>query len=143
MVYDKFHVIHNVVEACDRVRKVESRSNAGKREQLERMRWMWLKNRVNWTEKETQKWESMALERCVTGVAYKMRLVLQGICVMGGCRGSQETVPALVSLGGRNAGANRRTLRADSPSGPDSRGSLEWDPIPLDSRVDNRLHGGT
>jgi transposase len=40
---------------------------------------MWLKNRVNWTEKETQKWESMALERCVTGMAYEMRLVLQGI----------------------------------------------------------------
>ena len=79
VVYDKFHVIQNVVEACDRVRKLESRSNAGKREQLERTRWMWLKNRVNWTEKEAQKWESMALERCVTGMAYEMRLVLQGI----------------------------------------------------------------
>ena len=42
--------------------------------------WMWLKNRVNWTEKEAQKWESMALERCVTGIAYEMKLVLQGIC---------------------------------------------------------------
>ena len=79
VVYDQFHAIQNVVEACDRVRKVESRSNAGKREQLERTRWMWLKNRVNWTERETQKWESMALERCVTGMAYEMRLVLQGI----------------------------------------------------------------
>ena len=79
VVYDKFHVIQNVVEACDRVRKVESRSNAGKRDQLERTRWMWVKNRVNWTEKEAQKWESMALERCVTGMAYEMRLVLQGI----------------------------------------------------------------
>ena len=29
--------------------------------------------------KEAQKWESMALERCVTGMAYEMRLVLQGI----------------------------------------------------------------
>jgi transposase len=34
---------------------------------------------VNWTEKETQKLESMALERCVTGMAYEMRLLLQGI----------------------------------------------------------------
>ncbi|MEN9603162.1 MAG: hypothetical protein RIS56_2768, partial [Verrucomicrobiota bacterium] len=72
VVFDKFHVIQNVVEACDRVRKVESRSNAGKRDLLERTRWMWLKNRVNWTEKEAQKWESMALERCVTGMAYEM-----------------------------------------------------------------------
>ena len=79
VVYDKFHVIQNVVEACDRVRKLESRSNAGKRDLLERTRWMWLKNRVNWTEKETQKWESMALERCVTGMAYERRLVLQGM----------------------------------------------------------------
>ncbi len=40
---------------------------------------MWLKNRVNWTAKEALKWEAMALERCVTGMAYEMRLVLQGI----------------------------------------------------------------
>jgi transposase len=77
VVYDKFHVIQNGVEACDQVRKAESRADTGKRDRLERTRWMWLKNRVNWTEKETQKWESMALERCVTGMAYKMRLVLQ------------------------------------------------------------------
>jgi len=41
--------------------------------------WMWLKNRVNWSEREAQKRESMALVRCVTGMAYEMRLVLQGI----------------------------------------------------------------
>ena len=35
--------------------------------------------RVNWTEKEPQKWESMALERCVAGTTYEMRLVLLGI----------------------------------------------------------------
>ena len=79
LVYDKFHVIQNVVEACDQVRKAESRADAGKRDRLERTRWMWLKKRVNWTEKESQKWESMALERCVAGMAYEMRLVLQGI----------------------------------------------------------------
>ncbi len=79
VVSDKFHVIQNVVEACDQVRKAESRADAGKRDRLERTRWMWLKNRVNWTEKETKKWESMALERCVTSLAYEMRLVLQGI----------------------------------------------------------------
>jgi transposase len=78
VVYDKFHVIHNVVDACDQVRKAESRADAGKRDRLERTRWMWLKNRVNWTETETQKWESMALQRCVTSMAYQMRLVHQG-----------------------------------------------------------------
>ena len=76
---DKFHVIQYVVEACDQIRKIESLADAGKRDQLERARWMWLKNWENWTEKETLKWESMVLERCVTGMAYQMRLVLQGI----------------------------------------------------------------
>ena len=71
--------IQNVVGACDQVRKAESRADAGKRDRLERTRWMWLTNPVNWTETETQKWESMALERCVAGMAYQMRLVLQGI----------------------------------------------------------------
>ena len=79
VVYDKFHVIQYGVEACDQIRKIESRADAGKRDQLERTRWMWLKNRENWTPKEALKWESMALERCVTGMAYEMRLVLQGI----------------------------------------------------------------
>jgi transposase len=69
VVYDKFHVIQNVVEACDQVRRAESRADAGKRDRLERARWMSLKNRVNWTEKEAQKWESMFLERCVMGMA--------------------------------------------------------------------------
>ena len=40
---------------------------------------MWHKNQVNWTEKQTQMWESMALERSLTGIAYKLRLVLHGI----------------------------------------------------------------
>ena len=52
----------------------------------ERTRWMWFKNRVDWTEKETNKWESVALERCVTVTAYEMRLVLQCIYEMEGRR---------------------------------------------------------
>jgi transposase len=79
VVCDKLHVIQNVVASCDQVRKAERLADAGKRDRLERTRWMWLKNRVNWTETETQKWESMALERCVTGMAYQMRLALQDI----------------------------------------------------------------
>lgn len=39
---------------------------------------MCLKNRSNWTEKESQKCESMTLKWCVTGMAYEIRLVLQG-----------------------------------------------------------------
>jgi transposase len=32
VVYDKFHVIHNVVEACHQVRKAESRADTGRRD---------------------------------------------------------------------------------------------------------------
>ncbi len=60
-----------------------------------------------------------------------------------GCRGGQETVPKLVRVGARDARANRRTARADGPSCTGGRGSLGGDPGPLDSRSDDRLHGGS
>ena len=40
---------------CDQVRKGESKADTGKRERLERIRWMSLKNLVNWTAKAAQK----------------------------------------------------------------------------------------
>ena len=61
------------------MRKAESHADAGKRDLLERARWMRLKNRVNRTEKEAQKWESMAMEQCVIGMACEMRSIPQGI----------------------------------------------------------------
>ena len=38
VVYNKFHVIQNVVEASDKIQKVESRVDTGKRDRLERTR---------------------------------------------------------------------------------------------------------
>jgi transposase len=87
VVYDKFYVIQNVVEACDQVRKLESRHDSAHQGLLERTRWLWRKNPGNWTEEEARKWVSMALERCVAVLAYEMRLVLQGICQW---KGSEE-----------------------------------------------------
>jgi transposase len=79
IVYDKFHVVQSVVGACDDVRKAESRLNPEHQQRLERTRWLWRKNPENWTRKEAQRWEAMAKERGVTGLAYEMRLVLQEI----------------------------------------------------------------
>ena len=79
IVNDKFHVVQNVVEACDEVRKSESAISSENRERLERTRWLWRKNPENWTVKEAERWEAMAKERGVTGLAYEMRLVLQDI----------------------------------------------------------------
>ena len=79
VMYGKFHVIQNMVEACDQVWKAESRADAGKRKRLERTRWMWLKKQVDWTKKKTQKSESTTLKRFVTVMDYEIRPVLQGI----------------------------------------------------------------
>ena len=46
-------------------------------------------------------------------------------------------------LGARDAGTNRRTARADGSSGPDGQGALGGNLGPLDSRADDRLHGGS
>ena len=59
-----------------------------------------------------------------------------------GCRGGQKAVPKLVRLGARDAGQNRRAARADGLSCPDGRRALEGNLGPLDSRADDRLHGG-
>ena len=55
MVYNKFQVTQNVLVACDQVRKAENRPEAKKPDRLERTRWIWLMNRMNWTEKDAQK----------------------------------------------------------------------------------------
>ncbi len=59
------------------------------------------------------------------------------------CRGGQEAVSKLVRLGACDAGANRRTARADGPSCPDSRGAIGGNLGALDSGPDDRLHGRT
>ena len=54
VVSDKFYVIQNMVETSDQVGKPENRADAGERDRLERARWMWLENRVNWTKKKAR-----------------------------------------------------------------------------------------
>lgn len=90
IVYDKFHMVQNVVEACDKVRRTESRLNPESQERLERTRWLWRKNPENWTAKEAQRWEAMAKERGATGLAYEMRLVLQDIYRSPGVREARQ-----------------------------------------------------
>jgi transposase len=90
IVYDKFHVVQNVVEACDNVRKTESRLNPESQERLGRTRWLWRKNPENWTAKEAQRWEDMAKERGATRLAYEMHLVLQDIYRSSGAREASQ-----------------------------------------------------
>lgn len=79
IVFDKFHLVSHAVEAVDKVRRKEARSEGPVREQLEQTRWLWRKNPENWTEREADRWESLRDKPLVTGLAYAMRLTLQGI----------------------------------------------------------------
>lgn len=77
VVFDKFHVVSQVCEAVDAVRRQEVRQDAVAREQLEKTCWLWRKNPERWTEREHERWDQLKGKPLVTGLAYTMRLELQ------------------------------------------------------------------
>lgn len=77
VVFDKFHVVSQVVAAVEEVRRKEARQDAQAREQLERTSWLWRKNPETWTETEQERWAQLKDKPLVTGLAYAMRLELQ------------------------------------------------------------------
>ena len=87
--FDKFHVVGQVVAAVDEVRRQE-RTLPEQGELLAKARWLFRKNPENWTEKEGARWEKLAGENLVTGLAYQMRLVFQGIYKLGSAKRARE-----------------------------------------------------
>lgn len=79
IVYDKFHVVSQVAQAVEAVRRKEARQDALAREQLEKTSWLWRKNPEGWTEREAARWEQLQGKPLVTGLAYAMRLELQKV----------------------------------------------------------------
>jgi transposase len=77
IVFDPFHVVGQVTQAVEEVRRKETRADATAREQLAKTCWLWRKNPDSWTEKESQRWEQLKDKPLVTGLAYSMRLMLQ------------------------------------------------------------------
>ena len=77
IVFDKFHVVSQVSQAVEEVRRKEVRQDAVAREQLEKTCWLWRKKPEGWTEKESRRWERLKDKPLVTGWAYSMRLQLQ------------------------------------------------------------------
>lgn len=59
-----------------------------------------------------------------------------------GYRRDQGVVPKLLRLGASDAGTDRGFARTDIAHSPYDRGSLGGNLGPLDSRPDDRLHGG-
>ena len=87
--FDKFHVVGQVVKAVDQVRR-EERTQPDPGELLAKARWLFRKNPENWTDKEGARWEELAGENLVTGLAYQMRLVFQGIYRLGSAKLARE-----------------------------------------------------
>jgi transposase len=77
IVYDKFHVVSQVSQAVEEVRRKETRADVAAREHLEKTCWLWRKNPEGWTEREGLRWEQLKGKPLVTGLAYAMRLELQ------------------------------------------------------------------
>ena len=77
IVFDKFHVVSQVVKAVEEVRRKEARTDAAAREQLEHSSWLWRKNPERWTPGEETRWAQLKDKPLVTGLAYAMRLELQ------------------------------------------------------------------
>jgi len=77
VVYDKYHVVSQVTEAVEAVRRAEARQDVQTRAQLEKTCWLWRKNPEGWTEREAARWEQLKDKPLVTGLAYAMRLQLQ------------------------------------------------------------------
>lgn len=80
MVFDKFHVISNLNEAVDEVRRAEVRyGEKGAGEALRHSQWLWRKNPENLSEAEKARLKKIECKNLRTAKAYQMRLVLQDI----------------------------------------------------------------
>lgn len=86
LVFDKFHVVSQVLAAVDEVRRNEGQQDARAREHLQKTCWLWRKNPEGWTEREASRWEQLKDKPLVTGLAYAMRLELQRAYAAGTAR---------------------------------------------------------
>lgn len=79
IVFDKFHVIAQVNEGVEKVRRVEAQASETARNLLSKTQWIWRKNPEHWTDQEAVRMHELEGEHLMTATAYQMRLVLQGI----------------------------------------------------------------
>lgn len=80
VVNDKYHVVAQVNQAVDEVRKAEARCGDETRAGLLKFtRWIWRKNPENLTEKEQAHLAELDTEALCTAKAYQLRLMFQSI----------------------------------------------------------------
>ena len=73
ITFDKFHVVKLINEAVDEVRRAEQKSRA----ELNKSRYLWLKNPQNLSDRQRTQLESLSGSNLKTGRAYRMRLGFQ------------------------------------------------------------------
>lgn len=73
--FDKFHLVKYLNEAVDKVRRRE----ATNQEELKNLRYIWLKDHKNLTEKQRLKFESIDLTNYKTSKAWKIKDILRDI----------------------------------------------------------------
>ena len=73
ITFDKFHVVKLINEAVDEVRRAEQKS----RTELNKSRYLWLKNPQNLSDRQRTQLESLSGANLKTGRAYRMRLAFQ------------------------------------------------------------------
>ena len=80
VVFDKFHVIQQVNQAVDQVRRKEVRvGGKGVWEALHKSQWLWRKNPENLTPEQQERLAQIQNKNLITAKAYQMRLVFQDI----------------------------------------------------------------
>jgi transposase len=80
VVFDKFHVIKNLIEALDKVRQAELRLGGSEAWlALRKSQWLWRKNPENLSAQEETRLAKIKHKDLATAKAYQMRLVLQDI----------------------------------------------------------------
>lgn len=74
IVHDKFHIIGHLGKAVDKVRRRENkRLISGDIELLKGTKYLWLKNRVNWTGEEQSKFRELKGEQLDVGRAWNIK----------------------------------------------------------------------
>lgn len=142
IVFDKFHVVNQVVDAVDEVRRAETRQDAEARAHLEKTCWLWRKNPEGWTEREALRWEQLKDKPLVPGLA-----VCDAVgAATGVCRGDGESSEAppreLVSVGARGGGSlDQWLVGADAQSRRHGGAPLGRHPRSLESRPDDGVSG--
>lgn len=78
IVYDKFHIIKHLSEAVDKVRKHENKSLIHEgTDNLKQTKYIWLKNKDNWTTKQEELFKRLMNMNLKIGIAWSLKEIFK------------------------------------------------------------------